>query len=71
MAHTCGICSCGCSFYYAEDTEGNYVPVRTASKFYGARRISRSRSTYRHDCRSWKVSTKAKKQWARHTHRLV
>ena len=65
MAHTCGVCG-HAARRIAPDLEGSWERIENHFKL--ARRVNKN---YSHDLRSWKRSTKARKQWARHPQRLA
>lgn len=64
MAHTCGVCGVYFRLIVAPTIDDSVEVVDKVSKL--CRRINRN---YRHDIRSWKRATKARKQWARHSWR--
>lgn len=65
MAHTCPVCGCYVKPEIVPTIDGSWDKINLDCK--AARRVNHN---YNHELCSWKKSTKARKQWARHPHRL-
>ena len=65
MAHTCPLCSYGFKDFplAKEDSQEYTVKCRERVRY-------KTNRGYQHDIHSWKASTKARKQWARHSKRI-
>lgn len=64
MAHTCTHCGGALKTILAPTVDG---VEGICGRFKAARRLN---GNYKHDLRSWKRTTKARRQWARHAGRL-